>query len=63
MSDDDNSNFNDRTCPYCNAPLRNRPYWRHVEQEHPEEYANDKATWIQLFKDYTAMGMDSKAEY
>ena len=32
-----------------------------LNKKHPEEYANDKATWIQLFKDYTAMGMDSKA--
>jgi uncharacterized C2H2 Zn-finger protein len=61
MSDDENSDFNNRKCPYCGQALTNRPYWRHVEQEHPDEYATDKATWIQLFKDYTAMGMDQKA--
>jgi hypothetical protein len=46
-----------RKCPYCSKVLTQRPYWRHVETEHPEEYANDKQTWINLFNDYVAMGM------
>ena len=25
---------------------------------HPKEYATDKQTWIQLYKDYTGMGMN-----
>lgn len=54
MSDQEN-----RHCPYCGKLLKSRPYWRHVEKEHPKEYANDKATWIQLFKDYSGMGMDA----
>ena len=47
-----------RKCPYCGKELVERPYWRHIEREHGEEYATDKATWIQLFKDYTSAGMD-----
>ena len=47
-----------RKCPYCNKPLTSRPYWRHIEKEHPTEYASDKKTWIQLYKDYTGMGMN-----
>ena len=47
-----------RTCPYCGKKLVERPYWRHIEKEHPEEYASDRKTWIQLYKDYTSMGMD-----
>ena len=52
--------FNKRTCPYCGIELVKAPYWRHVEQEHPSEYASDRSTWIQLFKDYSSMGMDSE---
>ena len=58
MSEDES--FANRTCPYCGMKLKDRPYWRHIETEHPDEYANDKSSWIQLFKDYTAMGMDAK---
>jgi uncharacterized C2H2 Zn-finger protein len=47
-----------RICPYCGKKLTERPYWRHLQKVHPEEYANDKKTWIQLFKDYTSMGMN-----
>ncbi len=47
-----------RECPYCGKKLVERPYWRHIEKEHPEEYASDRKTWIQLFKDYVSMGMD-----
>lgn len=47
----------ERKCPYCGVKLR-APYWRHIESKHPEEYASDKNTWIQLFEDYTTMGMD-----
>jgi hypothetical protein len=46
-----------RNCPYCGIPLKH-PYWQHVQAEHPEEYARNE-TWIQLYKDYTSMGMDS----
>jgi len=46
-----------RKCPYCGMIL-DHPYWRHIESEHPEEYLNDQATWIQLYKDYLGMGMD-----
>ena len=45
-----------RNCPYCGIPLKH-PYWQHVQSEHPEEYARNE-TWIQLYKDYTSMGMD-----
>ena len=45
-----------RTCPYCGAILHH-PYWQHVQSEHPSEYARNE-TWIQLYKDYTSMGMD-----
>ncbi|WP_457559003.1 hypothetical protein [Candidatus Harpocratesius sp.] len=47
-----------RKCPYCGKILTERPYWRHVEKTHPKEYASDKQTWIQLYKDYTNMGMN-----
>jgi uncharacterized C2H2 Zn-finger protein len=50
--------FKARTCPYCGILLVKYPYWRHIEQEHNEQYNTDKNTWIQLFKDYSAMGMD-----
>ncbi len=46
-----------RNCPYCGIPLKH-PYWQHVQAEHAEEYARNE-TWIQLYKDYTSMGMDS----
>ena len=46
-----------RKCPYCGIILK-APYWRHIETKHPKEYASDKNTWLQLFEDYTAMGMD-----
>lgn len=45
-----------RNCPYCGILLYH-PYWQHVQSEHPEEYARNE-TWIQLYKDYTSMGMD-----
>ena len=47
-----------RNCPYCGKELVERPYWRHIEREHSEEYASDKQTWLQLFKDYASAGMD-----
>jgi hypothetical protein len=46
-----------RKCPYCNKPLTSHPYWKHIQEAHPAEYESDKNTWIQLFKDYTGMGM------
>lgn len=48
-----------RKCPYCGIELL-KPYWRHIESQHPNEYASDKSTWLQLFEDYTAMGMDKE---
>ena len=45
-----------RECPICGVMLK-RPYWKHMQKKHPEEYSQNKTTWIQLFKDYTAMGM------
>ena len=46
-----------RLCPYCGIKLKN-PYWRHIEEMHNEEYHSDKNTWIQLYKDYSALGMN-----
>lgn len=45
-----------RKCPYCGVMLE-RPYWVHIQSNHPAEYAKNE-TWIQLYKDYTSMGMD-----
>ena len=45
-----------RRCPYCGKML-NRPYWAHLAQDHPDEYNNNKATWVQLYQDYRAAGM------
>jgi hypothetical protein len=45
-----------RKCPYCGVMLQ-RPYWVHIQSNHPTEYAKNE-TWIQLYKDYTSMGMD-----
>lgn len=47
-----------KTCPYCNEKLKH-PYWAHVQQKHPNEYAK-KQTWIPLYKDYKKMGMEDK---
>lgn len=52
--------FTKRKCPYCGIELVQHPYWRHIEQQHPDEYSSDKNTWTQLFKDYTTMGMDAE---
>lgn len=49
-----------RLCPYCGIKLKN-PYWRHIEDKHPQEYHSDKNTWIQLYKDYTSLGMDKSS--
>lgn len=49
-----------RKCPYCSKPLTRRPYWKHIQEVHPKEFENDTATWIQLFNDYSAMGMNSQ---
>ena len=39
MSFDDEEGIEEhRNCPYCGEPL-SRPYWVHVQSEHPEEYA------------------------
>ena len=47
-----------RTCPYC-GKLLHHPYWQHVQTEHPSEYQRNE-TWIQLYKDYTSMGMSEE---
>jgi hypothetical protein len=47
-----------RTCPYCGEILHH-PYWQHVQSQHPNEYAKNE-TWIQLYKDYTSMGMSQE---
>ena len=45
-----------RTCPYCGVVLE-RPYWAHVQANHPDEYEKH-TTWVNLYKDYSSMGMD-----
>ena len=47
-----------RKCPYCGQMLKH-PYWQHVQSQHPGEYAKNE-TWIQLYKDYTSMGMSQE---
>ncbi len=45
-----------KKCPYCGIELEH-PYWAHVQEMHPEEYAK-KETWIPLYRDYASMGME-----
>lgn len=45
-----------RKCPYCGKILKH-PYWVHIQESHPLDYQKNE-TWIQLFNDYTSMGMD-----
>ncbi len=52
MSNEDESRF----CPYCGESLF-KPYWQHIQREHPDKYSQ-KETWIQLYEDYTGLGMD-----
>jgi len=52
MSDDGESRF----CPYCGIPLLH-PYWQHIQKEHPDKYSQ-KETWINLYQDYSSLGMD-----
>jgi hypothetical protein len=47
-----------RYCPYCGVKLTH-PYWQHVQKEHQDKYAQ-KETWIKLFQDYSAVGMDTE---
>ncbi|QEE16572.1 hypothetical protein DSAG12_02402 [Promethearchaeum syntrophicum] len=47
-----------RYCPYCKQELKRRPYWKHIQEVHPKEFESDTSTWIQLFKDYSTMGMN-----
>jgi hypothetical protein len=54
MSYDEESRY----CPYCGVKLTH-PYWQHVQKKHPDKYAQ-KETWIKLFQDYTAVGMDTE---
>lgn len=48
--------FGERVCPYCKKKLT-KPYWRHIQTDHPHEYESSTDTWKQLYLDYTAMGM------
>jgi len=52
MSDEEESRF----CPYCGIALHH-PYWQHIQKEHGEKYSQ-KETWVQLYQDYTGLGMD-----
>jgi len=45
-----------RKCPYCKKKL-DKPYWRHIQLDHPDKFEQDKVTWIQLYKDYRSIGM------
>ena len=45
-----------RKCPICGILLKH-PYWQHVQTLHPDDYAQNE-TWIQLYKDYSSMGME-----
>ncbi|MHA1803300.1 MAG: hypothetical protein ACTSU4_02070 [Promethearchaeota archaeon] len=45
-------------CPFCKKKI-DRPYWAHVQSEHPDEYKK-KQTWVKLFKDYISLGMDQE---
>ena len=54
MSEDDG--IGERNCPYCGVALE-RPYWQHIQAEHPEEYQK-RETWTQLYKVYSSMGME-----
>lgn len=49
-------NNKSRKCPYCGQTLEH-PYWSHVQEKHPAEYASKK-TWITLFNDYRSIGME-----
>ncbi|MHA1821468.1 MAG: hypothetical protein ACTSU2_01810 [Promethearchaeota archaeon] len=46
-------------CPYCHKKL-DKPYWRHIQLEHPNEYEHSKGTWKELYQDYTKIGMSSE---
>ncbi|MHA1932042.1 MAG: hypothetical protein ACW96X_05850 [Promethearchaeota archaeon] len=52
MSNDNESRF----CPYCGISLEH-PYWAHIQDKHPEKYTQ-KETWINLYQDYSSLGMD-----
>jgi uncharacterized C2H2 Zn-finger protein len=54
MSDETESRF----CPYCGVELKH-PYWQHVQKAHAEKYAQ-KETWVKLYKDYKAAGMNQE---
>ena len=45
-----------RECPYCHKIIR-RPYWVHIQKHHSAEYEKNE-TWIQLYRDYSSMGME-----
>ena len=37
--------------------MENHPYWQHIQKKHPDKYSQ-KETWVQLYEDYTGLGMD-----
>ena len=54
MSDPFNEN---RKCPFCGKDNLRKPYWRHVQSEHPDEFSGNIEVWKQLFLDYRSAGM------
>jgi len=38
--------------------VEKHPYWQHIQTEHPDKYSQ-KETWVQLYKDYSSLGMDT----
>jgi len=37
--------------------VEKHPYWQHIQTKHPDKYSQ-KETWVQLYQDYTGLGMD-----
>ena len=53
--------FNEkRECPFCGKKDLQKPYWRHVQTEHPKEFSGNIEVWKQLYKDYRTAGMTEK---
>jgi hypothetical protein len=50
--------FNEkRQCPFCGKKDLKKPYWRHVQTEHPSEFSSSIQIWKQLYLDYRTAGM------
>jgi len=50
--------FNEkRQCPFCAKKDLKKPYWRHVQTEHPTEFSSNIKIWKQLYQDYRTAGM------